>query len=126
MKKERINELKIFFKIFTKYFRIMTALNAVFTLYLKDKIRHEDWTLHTSKLNEIDIDELNLMQLLYLDNENGKNFHILYTKLSSIMLNSYEVNNVKIKDEYFELLKIFTLTGMNYQKEIIELIKKEI
>jgi hypothetical protein len=124
-KKERVNNLKTYFKIFTKYFRMMVALNAVFSLYLKGKIRYEDWLAHTGELKEIDMDEIALMQLLYLDTENSRNFHKIFSHLSTIMLNSEQIETEKIKDEYLELLKNFALFGTIYQKEIIELIKKE-
>jgi hypothetical protein len=115
-------ELKYFFKYFTKHYRVTIALNSVFTLYLKKEIEYQDWICHTKELQNIDIDEIIYMQYLYMDTDTAKDYFKLYSELSTIMLNFY---NTKFdKSIYLETLSKFSLVGEKYQKEIIKLIKE--
>ena len=126
-----INELKNYCIIFTKYFRYINALCTSFKSVLKKEIQYKDWMGLSGRLNELEIDEMELLQNLYFSKSDLIEFKITAELLKSrTIITDYENIDYIIANynmnEYELLYKKFIELGNKHYNEAIGKLKKEL
>ena len=123
-----INELKDYCKCITKYIRYMNGLCATFQLVLDKKIPYQNFYELSGRLNELEIDEIELKQKLFFSSDTTDLFNeitgMLRNIFASICFSEENMKNIDI-NVYNKLYGQFTKIGIKHHKEIISLIKME-
>lgn len=127
---KNIDILKNYCKCFTKYFRYMNGLCVTFHYALKKDIKYDEWLQLSEKLNELEIDEIELQQNIYFSSEDLNYFNKVSEQIRIKMniankyFNENEIDKYDV-DDFVNLYNKFIELGCKHHKEIISLIKKE-